>query len=114
MKELKYLHEREKGKGIWRLPVDNQRQESSREGIIEKYQPSTKNTLKCMYETELIVSLLSATKEMWSCIFNSTLQPLYTSGEVKVPLLNVAWHYGYFFLKNKLYLNGRKRKLMIK
>lgn len=42
MKELKYLHEREKGKGIWRLLADNQRQESSEEGIIEKYQPSTK------------------------------------------------------------------------
>lgn len=96
MKELKYLHEREKGKGIWRLSADNQRQESSREGIIEKYQPPTKYAPKCMYKTELIVPFLSATKEMWSCIFNSTLQTSYTSGKVKVPLPNIAWHYGDF------------------
>lgn len=76
----------EKGKEIWRLSADNQRQESSREGIIEKYQLPEKYAPKCMYEAELTVSCLSATKEMWSCIFNSTLQPLYTSGEVKVPL----------------------------
>lgn len=41
MKELKFLPEREEGKGIWRSSADNQRQESSREGIIEKYQPPT-------------------------------------------------------------------------
>lgn len=90
------MHEREKGKRIWRLSADNERQESSRKDIIEKYQAQQNNAPKYMYETELIVSILSATKEMWSCIFNSTLQPLCTSGEVKVPLLNIAWHCGYF------------------
>lgn len=96
MKELKFLPEREKGKGIWRSSADNQRQESSREGIIEKYQPPTKYAPKCMYKTELIVPFLSAAKEMWFCIFNSNLQTLYASREAKVLLLNIAWHFGDF------------------
>lgn len=64
MKKLKYLHAREKGKRICRLSGDNQRQESSREGIIEKYQPPTKYAPNCTHNAELIVPFLSATKEM--------------------------------------------------